>query len=119
VGLKLLLPVFTTPYYTTGEIISFIKGVSNQKKYHIGVWPFFFEFDARNYGTDYRMPVCYIQGENDWQTPCALAESFFENISAPQKKYFTVPNAGHFAIIENKEAFTRVFINEIKPLLTF
>jgi pimeloyl-ACP methyl ester carboxylesterase len=117
VGLDTLLPAFTSPYYTTGEIIAFIKGVVNQKQYHSGVYPFFFEYNAHNYGTDYQIPIYYIQGENDWQTPYPLAKAFFEEISAPDKVFFTIPNAGHFTTLDNKDEFTRVLLEEIRPLL--
>ena len=63
------------------------------------------------------MPVYYIQGENDWQTPYPLAKDFFEEISAPDKKFFSIPNAGHFTILDSKEEFTRVLLEEIRPLL--
>ena len=113
VGLGTLLPALTSPYYTTGEMIAFIKGVVNQKQYHGGVYPFFFEYDAHHYGTDYPIPVYYIQGENDWQTPYPLAKAFFEEISAPDKMFFSVPNAGHFTTLDDKEEFTRILVEEI------
>ena len=117
VGLDTLLPAFTSPYYTIGEIIAFIKGVVNQKKYHSGIYPFFFEYNARNYGTDYKITVCYIQGENDWQTPYSLAESFYEEISAPYKVIYSIPDAGHFTIIGNKREFTHILVTRIRPRL--
>jgi pimeloyl-ACP methyl ester carboxylesterase len=115
-GLGMLLPVFTSPYYTTGDIISFVKGVSNSQ-YQIGIWRASFEYDAHNYGTEYKIPVYYIQGENDWQTPYPLAKDFFEEISAPDKIFFSVPNAGHFTTLDNKKEFTRILVEEIRPLL--
>ena len=88
----------------------------NQKQYHSGIYPFFFEYNAQNYGNDYQIPVYYIQGENDWQTPYPLAKAFFDEISAPDKKFFSIPNAGHFTILDNKGEFTRVLLEEIRPL---
>ena len=116
-GLDTLIPAFTSPYYTTGDIIAFIKGVVNQKQYHGGIYPFFFEYNTQNYGTEYHIPVCYIQGENDWQTPYPLAKGFFDEISAPYKVFFSVPNAGHVTTLDNKEEFTRILVEEIRPLL--
>ena len=111
------MSVLTTPYYTTGEMLSALKGMTNPA-YQGDIWRFLFEeYDAHNYGTEYQVPVYYIQGENDWQTPCSLAKVFFDEISAPHKKFFTIPNAGHVANRDNKEAFTCVLVEEIRPLL--
>jgi len=53
------LPIFTTPYYTIGEIVSHIKAMATPQ-YHINIWPFFLEYDIRNYGNDYQIPVYYF-----------------------------------------------------------
>ncbi|WP_297522193.1 hypothetical protein [uncultured Clostridium sp.] len=39
-------------------------------------------------GYDYEVPVFYILGENDWQTPSIIAKKYFENIKAPCKKLY-------------------------------
>jgi len=75
------------------------------------------EFDIYNYGTNYAIPVYYIMGENDWQTPYPLSKEFFEKITAPDKAFFSVPDAGHFPMMDNKAEFTRVLLEGIGPLI--
>ena len=76
------------------------------------------DFDVYDYGLSYNVPVYYIMGENDYQTPSKLAEELFAQISAPEKAFFTIPDAGHMSMIDNKVAFTHVLLEEIRPLLT-
>jgi pimeloyl-ACP methyl ester carboxylesterase len=114
-SLDTLMPVLTTPYYTIGEILSTIKGVVEAPEYQGDIYRFVWEeFDIRNYGCDYQIPVYYMHGENDWQTPYLLANAFFDDISAPDKRFFAIPNAGHEANIDNKDEFTRVLLEEIR-----
>ncbi len=75
------------------------------------------DYDARNYGTEYSIPVYYIMGENDYQTPYPIAEAFFEEITAPVQHFFSVPDAGHFTMLDNKTEFDRILLEEIRPTL--
>ena len=113
-----LIPIFTTPYCTTGELLSVVKGITKLVEYQGDLYRFLFEdYDARNYGTEYKVPIYCLQGENDWQTPYTLSKDFFEEITAPDKKFFTISGAGHATNIDNKAEFTRVLLEELRPLL--
>ena len=61
-------------------------------------------------------PPSYIMVARNWQTPYPLAKGFFDEISAPYKVFFSVPNAGHVTTLDNKEEFTRILVEEIRPL---
>jgi pimeloyl-ACP methyl ester carboxylesterase len=54
-------------------------------------------------------------GVNDYQTAYPLAEKFFEEISSPQKIFFSIPNAGHNTMVDNKKEFSRILLEIIKP----
>jgi pimeloyl-ACP methyl ester carboxylesterase len=78
---------------------------------------YLFAYDAHDFGVSYEMPVFYVIGENDYQTPIVLSEAFFGEINAPVKRFFTVPAAGHMTMTDNKTEFTRVLLEEIAPLI--
>jgi len=65
---------------------------------------------------DYSVPVYYILGRDDWQTPSSLAAEYFEKINAPQKGVFWIENAGHAANIDNPTDFYKVVKNIILQL---
>lgn len=54
---------------------------------------------------EYRTPVCYVLGEDDWQVPSVLAAEYFERIQAPHKELHWVTNAGHLTDFDNPRGF--------------
>ena len=75
------------------------------------------DFDIRNFGTDFQIPVFFITGELDRVTSYQLAREFYEEISAPHKAFFSVPNAGHMPMHENTVEYSRILVEEIRPLI--
>lgn len=67
----------------------------------------FWNDDLRRLGYAYQMPVFYLAGENDRTTPQEIARSYFEQISAPLKRRITISDAGHFAMLDNTQAFCK------------
>lgn len=54
---------------------------------------------------EYPVPVCSIQGENDYQTVTSLAVDFFEKVNAPAKQIHVIKNAGHNTPVDQPELF--------------
>lgn len=63
--------------------------------------------------TDYKVPVYYILGMDDWQVPTVNALKYFYKINAPQKQLFLIPNAGHSTMTDQP----RAFFNALKMIL--
>jgi proline iminopeptidase len=49
-------------------------------------------------GLSFGMPVLFLQGVEDMQTPTPLVEEVFPKLRAPQKQLVLIPGAGHLAI---------------------
>lgn len=58
-------------------------------------------FDLKSKGVEYQVPVYYVLGENDQQTPIEISIAYFNQIAAPDKKLYLIKNAGHAAMIDN------------------
>ncbi len=64
---------------------------------------------------EYSIPICFIQGENDWITPTDMVKSYYDAISASSKKFVEIDNAGHTPFLDNPEQFcdeVRLFLEE-------
>lgn len=100
-------PAFTLPAeyasdadraaYEAGEEISFIKyvGLAGDGM-AAGV-------DLPALGAKYRLPMLFVQGEDDLLTRPSVTRAFVDSLKAPRKKLVLVPRAGHdpnFAMIE-------------------
>jgi pimeloyl-ACP methyl ester carboxylesterase len=66
--------------------------------------------------TKFDLPIIFIQGENDWNTPAVLAKAYFEQISAPHKAYVAL-DAGHAAPIAARDAFIAALDTHVRPLV--
>lgn len=114
-----VIRILATPYYSFNELKnSFLFNQLNVFHAQGGVVQFLMEeADIRNYGTDYQVPVYYIMGANDYNSPYSLAKSFFDEITAPDKKIFSIPDADHMPFLSSKVEFNRILLEEIAPKL--
>ena len=68
-------------------------------------------------GTDFEIPVIFIQGSEDKLSPTSMVRQYYYSIAAPEKKMIVLENAGHLAILRNRALFRDALLG-IKPLLT-
>ena len=118
-GLGDVIRILATPYYPFNELKnSFLFNQLHVFHDQGDVMPFLMEkADIRNYGADYQVPVYYIMGANDCNSPYLLAKSFFDEIAAPDKQIFLIPDADHMPFLSNKTEFDRILLEEIAPKL--
>lgn len=92
----------TAPGATLGDVNAGFdgEGFSGDK-----LVPHLNEIDPTLFHATFRVPVFVIEGADDLTTPPSLARAFVRRISAPQKRYMVVPNAGHFAMFVRPDAF--------------
>lgn len=67
-------------------------------------------------GTDFEIPVFFIQGSEDKLSPTSMVRQYYNSISAPAKKMIVLDNAGHLAILRNRDMFRDALL-DIKLLL--
>lgn len=57
------------------------------------------------------IPVIFISGKHDYNTPIPLVEKFYTNIDAPQKELITFENSAHLPQLEENKLFNEAIIN--------
>lgn len=70
----------------------------------------YFEFDIEDLGYDYQMPVCYIQGSNDYITPTPMAEEYYNKINAEYKQFSTIEGTGHTPFLDEPKEYARILL---------
>jgi pimeloyl-ACP methyl ester carboxylesterase len=73
-------------------------------------------YDARALGPDFAVPFFIIQGDQDTQTPTALARQYFETVQAPAKAFVELKGGGHVAMLTLSDAFLQVLESRVRPL---
>ncbi|MCL2456444.1 MAG: alpha/beta hydrolase [Defluviitaleaceae bacterium] len=97
---KLLKLLFKSPIFKMSDLFLMIKA----PKTNIKLMKWQTDYSVWD-TTEYSVPVFYILGSDDWQTPSALAAKYFEKINAPQKKLYWIKNAGHATDLDNPTDF--------------
>ncbi|WPC42762.1 alpha/beta hydrolase [Clostridium sp. JS66] len=96
-----IIGLIKSPIFKLSDISALIKMDKPNEK----VIEFWSKFDIRSESAEYRVPIYYILGENDWQTPHVIAEEYFKKINAPHKKLYLIPGAGHMTMIDQPNLF--------------
>ncbi len=109
-GFKQILTAVTSPEMTLKDAKWFLFAsntqniCSSQKKIMDYMY---YQFDVKDFTSEYDIPTCFIQGESDWTTPTDLVEEYYNGISAEQKKLVIIGNAGHTPFLDNREQFCK------------
>ena len=74
-------------------------------------------FDLRSKGIEYQVPIFYVLGENDQQTPIEISINYFNEIVAPDKKLYLIKNAGHLAMIDNVNEYRAVLCEIVSDIV--
>lgn len=99
--LSICIAAFKSPIFKLTDISALIKGVKANKK----TQEFLGIFDLRSESAEYKVPIYYILGGNDWQTPYVIAQEYFNRIKAPYKKFYLIPDAGHVTMLDQPDLF--------------
>lgn len=62
------------------------------------------------------LPVFFLQGAHDWQTPTPLVKEYYASLSAPDKQMHIFEHSANAPIFEEPQHFTRVMRAHLLPL---
>lgn len=79
------------------------------------LWPELRRLDLRS-AVRFEVPVLFIAGRHDWRTPSPLAESYWQALQAPCKRWFWFERSAHNAPFEQPQAFVALMRAEVLPL---
>ena len=70
---------------------------------------------SKDLGLDFRVPMFFFQGTEDFTTPTALAQQYLGEIKAPLKKFVPI-DGGHFAVFMHSDQFLEKLVALVRPL---
>lgn len=65
-------------------------------------------FNLYDYGTEYKVAICYISGDSDWTTPYPLVKEYYNSVQAPKKDMILIKDVGHNTFGDDSEEFTKI-----------
>lgn len=73
-------------------------------------------WEARTYGDDFQVPIFVFQGDQDLNTPFALARDWVARIRAPAKGFARLEGSGHNALVFH-DAILALLERDVRPLV--
>ena len=111
----LIKQIFSAPEYTMRDIIKFVSGVlfslTNMWTELVETINFFEDV------TEWKVPVYFIVGRFDYNTPFELSEKYFQQIKAPKKKFFWFEKSAHSPNYLEPEKFEKVIFSIVKDIM--
>ena len=78
VDCSIVITAFKSPIFRLSDLIA---GMKNSRA-NIHLYEYLGDFNLHTDRANYQVPIYYILGSNDWQTPYVIAEKYFEEIEA-------------------------------------
>ena len=94
----LLLPSFMSPEYTLMEKVNTWRGKSQSGVSML--WDTMLSTDLNKQVTELSIPVYFFHGVYDYTICYPLAKSYFENLKAPLKGFYTFEHSAHSPMFE-------------------
>ena len=63
-----------------------------------------------------KIPVIFLAGKYDYNTPSELVEKFYEQLVAPKKELIWFDESAHSPNYEEQENFDKIMIEKVLPL---
>jgi pimeloyl-ACP methyl ester carboxylesterase len=67
-------------------------------------------------GTDFKIPIYVVQGQNDLTALPELAKAYVDSLKAPRKQFYLVPGTGHEPTTPLLDLSRKILLEQVKPL---
>ena len=102
---------FFSKEYTIFDSLNVMKGVKMSLNL---MWEDVVKIDFMNEIDEVEVPVYFMIGRHDWNTPYELAEEYFEALKSPSKEFIWFERSAHSPCYEEPEKFNRLMVEKVK-----
>ncbi len=102
--------MFASPEYSLLDNLRFFAGIATSL---FKIWPYVEGVDLPTQANSFQVPVYFLTGRFDYNTPWELSEKYFNLLKAPKKKFIWFEKSAHAPNYEEPETFGNV-LNKIK-----
>jgi len=107
----ILLPSLLCGDYTLGERLKL--WAAKVRSGASVVWDAMLATDLRQRVTEIGVPVYFLHGVHDYTCSYVLARTYFDELAAPTKGFYTFPNSAHSPIFEEPDRTRRIVREDI------
>jgi len=106
ISISMIVDTIKSPIFKFSDVLALIKGPKANEE----ILGFLLPFDLNSESNEYKVPIYYILGGNDWQTPYVIAQDYFNKINAPYKNIYLIPDAGHMTMLDQPQLFFKALL---------
>jgi len=92
------------------------RGMTFSAKYLRGRDGPMMRHDLAELGTDFAIPMLFIEGGDDTITPVEPAQLYFNSLTAPRKAFVRLPGGDHFIPFDRPDEFLSELVARVRPL---
>ncbi|MET3666439.1 alpha/beta hydrolase [Caulobacter sp. 1776] len=104
----------SAPHWTMDELMA-AQGAAARNEQVLGkAWGE--GFDYASLGSNLKVPVFVIQGEEATSSPAPMAKAWLDGLTAPKKVFVTIPGAGNHALETHTAAYLDLLDQYVRPV---
>ncbi len=111
---KLIWTSLSGPEVNLFDLVSYLRGATFTLEH---MWDDVLAINLDQTYLTFEVPVFFMLGRHDFQTPAPLAQAYFERLQAPDKALFYFEQSAHSPPWEEPDLFLEVMVETIKPRL--
>lgn len=108
-----VIPGILPSEYTIMDFIHFGQGSQFSLQ---TLWPQVMEVNLKESATKLEVPVFFLQGRHDYNTPSSLVEEYYDLLDAPYKELIWFEKSGHHPMYEEATLYDSILIEKLLPL---
>ncbi|MEX5261150.1 alpha/beta fold hydrolase [Kocuria sp. CPCC 205263] len=101
--------------HTLGDRIDLFRCVMGSMEL---LWPELLEVNLQETVPELAVPVFFVEGRHDHESPAELAEEYLDALSAPSKELVWFEHSAHLPRAEERDRFTRFMVEKVLPVAT-
>ena len=99
--------------YTLADRANYFRGILGSMRL---LWPELNQVDLFESVPELKVPVFFMEGRSDWESPYEVAERYFDAIKAPSKELIWFDRSAHLPNSEERDLFNQVMVAKVLPV---
>jgi pimeloyl-ACP methyl ester carboxylesterase len=108
-----VIPALLPSEYTIMDFIHFGQGSQFSLQ---ALWPQVMQVNLKECAASLSVPVFFLQGRHDYNTPSSLVTEYYDLLDAPYKELIWFENSGHHPMYEEAKLYDSILIEKLLPL---
>lgn len=96
--------------YSWIDRLNFFRGISASMRL---MWPQLLRVNLLEQAAELEVPVYFLEGKHDYESPSRLADQYYQALKAPGKKLVWFEHSAHLLNAEEPEKFNEFFVKEV------